>query len=98
MLLFQNEESQRPMERCGMRAELEGKEQKEDGPLGLTVLPGISKMERGVKSCRLARNDIGGIPFINGNLISSNFGSGLNPSFQLSDFIDSLLRIDPKMI
>lgn len=49
-----------------MRAELEGKEQKEDGPLGLMVLPVISKMERGVKICRFAKSDIGGIPFING--------------------------------
>lgn len=98
MLLFQNEEFQRPMDGSGMKAELEGKEQKEDGPLGLVVLSVISKMERGLKNCRLARSDIGGIPFINGNLISSNFGSALNPSFQLSDFIGSLLRIDTKMI
>lgn len=81
-----------------MRAELEGKEKKEDGPLGLVVLSVISKVERGVKSYRLARSDIGGIPFIDGILISSNFGGALNPSFQLSDFIDSLLHIDTKMI
>ena len=50
MLLFQNEEFQRPIEGSGMRAELEGKEKKEDGPLGLVVLSVISKVERGVKS------------------------------------------------
>ena len=55
-------------------------------------------MDREVRSCRLARSDIDGIPLINGNLISSNFGSGMGPSFQVSDFIDSLLLIGTKMI
>ena len=49
MLLFQNEEFQIPMDGSGMKAELEGKEQKEDGPLGLVVLSVISKMEEGAK-------------------------------------------------